>query len=142
MRISDEERREVAENLRNLTIGHFIQYKEQFFDELAEVVVGFEDYHDFNVSSKSSPTSSTRKGEAMITDKQRREAVEFLRSGTCLYFAEHRKLELDCNRCMKVSTMLFGHYDALCGLDSCGTDAWQRLADLIDRPSENIGRRR
>lgn len=49
MRISDEERREVAENLRNLTIGHFIQYKEQFFDELAEVVVGFEDYRDFNV---------------------------------------------------------------------------------------------
>lgn len=26
-----------------------IQYKEQFFDELAEVVVGFEDYHDFDV---------------------------------------------------------------------------------------------
>lgn len=49
MRISDTERREVAENLRNLTIGHSIQYKEQFFDELAEVVVGFEDYHDFNV---------------------------------------------------------------------------------------------
>lgn len=78
----------------------------------------------------------------MITDKQRREAVEFLRSGTCLYFAEHRKLELDCNRCMKVSTMLFGHYDALCGLDSCGTDTWQRLADLIDRPSEKVERRR
>lgn len=49
MRISDDERREVAENLRNLTIGHSIQYKEQFFDELAEVVVGFEDYHDFDV---------------------------------------------------------------------------------------------
>lgn len=49
MRVSNEERREVAENLRNLTIGHFIQYKEQFIDELAEVVVGFEDYHDFNV---------------------------------------------------------------------------------------------
>lgn len=49
MRISEEKRREVAENLRNLTIGHFIQYKEQFFDELAEVVVDFEDYHDFNV---------------------------------------------------------------------------------------------
>ena len=47
--ISDEERREVAENLRNLTIGRSIQYKEQFFDELAEVVVGFEDYHDFDV---------------------------------------------------------------------------------------------
>lgn len=47
--ISDTERREAAENLRNLTIGRSIQYKEQFFDELAEVVVGFEDYHDFDV---------------------------------------------------------------------------------------------
>ena len=46
--INDEERREVAENLR-MTIGSSIQYKEQFFDELAEVVVGFEDYHDFDV---------------------------------------------------------------------------------------------
>lgn len=46
--ISDEKRREVAENLRYLTIGHSIHYKEQFFDELAEVVVGFEDYHDFD----------------------------------------------------------------------------------------------
>lgn len=47
--ISDEERCDVAENLRSLTICHFIQYKEQFFDELAEVVLGFEDVHDFNV---------------------------------------------------------------------------------------------
>lgn len=47
--ISDEERSDVAENLRNLIIGRHIRYKEQFFDELAEVVVGFEDYHDFNV---------------------------------------------------------------------------------------------
>lgn len=45
--ISDE-RYEVAENLRHLAIGHYIRYKEQFFDELAETVVGFEDYHDFN----------------------------------------------------------------------------------------------
>ena len=47
--MTSDERSEVAENLRNLTIGHYIQYKEQFFDELAEVVVGFEVYHDFNV---------------------------------------------------------------------------------------------
>lgn len=47
--ITDEKRREVAENLRYLTIGHSINYKEQFFDELAEVVVGFENYHDFDV---------------------------------------------------------------------------------------------
>lgn len=45
-----------------------------------------------------------------ISDEERREAVEFLRSGKCLYFDEHRKTELDCNQCMKVSTMLFGHY--------------------------------
>lgn len=49
MKPTSDERREVAENLRHLTIGHHIQYKEQFFDELAEVVVGFEDYHDFDV---------------------------------------------------------------------------------------------
>lgn len=48
MRVSDTERREVAENLRHLTIGRYIQYKEQFFDELAETVLGFEDFHDFN----------------------------------------------------------------------------------------------
>lgn len=47
--VTDDERREVAENLRNLTISRYIQYKEQFFDELAEVVVDFEDFHDFNV---------------------------------------------------------------------------------------------
>lgn len=48
MRISDTERREVAENLRRLTIGRYIQYKEQFFDELSETVLGFEDFHDFD----------------------------------------------------------------------------------------------
>lgn len=45
--ISDNERREVAGYLRDM--GPHIRYKEQFFDELAEVVVGFEDFHDFNV---------------------------------------------------------------------------------------------
>lgn len=46
--ISDEERREVAESLRYLTVGRHISYKEQFFDDLAETVVGIEDYHDFD----------------------------------------------------------------------------------------------
>ena len=48
MRISDDKRCEVAENLRSLTIGHQIRYAEQFFDELADAVVDFEGYHDFN----------------------------------------------------------------------------------------------
>lgn len=48
MGISDEKRREVAENLRYLTYNR-IKYKEEFFDELSEVVDGFEDYHYFNV---------------------------------------------------------------------------------------------
>lgn len=78
----------------------------------------------------------------MITDEEKREAVEFLRSGECLYWAERRKTPLDCNRCMEVSTVLFGHYDALCELDNCRTDAWQRLADLIDCPSEKVESRR
>ena len=47
--ISDDKRHEVAENLRSLTIGGYIRYKEQFFYELADVVVGFEDHHDFDV---------------------------------------------------------------------------------------------
>ena len=47
--ISDDERREVAENLRHLTIGNHIRYNEQFFYDLAGVVVGFEDFPDFNV---------------------------------------------------------------------------------------------
>ena len=46
--ISDDERREVAERLRNLTIGSSIQYKEQFFYELSDVVLNPWDYHDFN----------------------------------------------------------------------------------------------
>lgn len=49
MAFTSEERREAAESLRRLTIGRPIRYKEQFFDELAEAVVGFEDYHDFDV---------------------------------------------------------------------------------------------
>lgn len=77
-----------------------------------------------------------------ISDEERREAVEFLRSGECLDPSGRMKTEFDCARCMKVSTVLFGHYDALCELDSCGTGAWKKLADLIDRPSEKVERRR
>lgn len=38
----DAERREVAENLRHLVTDHHIRY-----NELAEAVVGFEDFHGF-----------------------------------------------------------------------------------------------
>lgn len=44
----DEERYYVVENLRSLARGNFIYYKEQFFDELAQTVLGLEGYHDFN----------------------------------------------------------------------------------------------
>ena len=47
MKTSDDKRREVAENLRSLTIGRQIRYAEQFFDELADAVIDFEGYHDF-----------------------------------------------------------------------------------------------
>lgn len=47
--ISDKKRREVAENLRYLAIGGPIRYKEQFFDELAEVVLDGWNFNDFNI---------------------------------------------------------------------------------------------
>lgn len=45
---TSDERCEAAKSLRYLTVGRHISYKEQFFDELAETVVGIEDYHDFD----------------------------------------------------------------------------------------------
>lgn len=46
---SDEERHDVATDIRTTMVGRRIRYKEQFFDELAEVAVGYEDYHEFDV---------------------------------------------------------------------------------------------
>ena len=46
--ISDGERREVAENIRYLTIRPYIRYKEQAFDEIANTVLDLEDHHDIN----------------------------------------------------------------------------------------------
>lgn len=48
VRVTDEERREVAWDLRDMAIRPYIRYKEQFFDELAAVVLNSWDYHDFN----------------------------------------------------------------------------------------------
>lgn len=45
---SDEKRREVAENLRYLTIRPYLRYKEQAFDEIADTVLDLEDHHDIN----------------------------------------------------------------------------------------------
>lgn len=47
MGTTSDERRDIAESLRCMNQYERICYKEQFFDELAETVVGFEDYHDF-----------------------------------------------------------------------------------------------
>ena len=44
---TDEERREVAENLRHLATDRHIKYKAQFFDELAEAVVGLDGFRGF-----------------------------------------------------------------------------------------------
>ena len=48
MGTTSDERRDIAEGLRYMNRYERICYKEQFFDELAETVVGFEDYHDFD----------------------------------------------------------------------------------------------
>lgn len=94
--ITDDERREVAENLRQLTIGH-----------------------------------SIGRG-LMINDKQRREAVEFLRTHMCADEGSAYKTVGDCLGCIRASRALFGNDDALCNLDSSGPGMWTRLADLID----------
>lgn len=48
MGTTGDERGDIAESLRYMNRYGRICYKEQFFDDLAETVVGFEDYHDFD----------------------------------------------------------------------------------------------
>lgn len=59
----------------------------------------------------------------MISDEQRMEAVKFLRDRICL--------KLDCRECHQMSKTLLGDEAALCAV----SDHWERLADLIDRPT-------
>lgn len=70
----------------------------------------------------------------MSTAKDRREAVEFMRTHRCNY--EGRNVRdntvADCYKCIRASRALFGNDDALCYLDSSGQGTWQRLADLIE----------
>lgn len=47
--ITDEERHEVAENLRDLFYGNRVRYKEEFYELLDETVMPpFTGYHDMN----------------------------------------------------------------------------------------------
>lgn len=70
----------------------------------------------------------------MSTAKEKREAVEFLRTHRCAY--EWRnvrdKTAADCYRCIRSSRELFGNDHALCDLDCLGPGTWARLADLIE----------
>ena len=70
----------------------------------------------------------------MSTAKERREAVEFLRTQRCLYEGRNvrNKTVADCYRCIRASRALFGNGDALCDLDSSGPGTWKKLADLIE----------
>ena len=44
---TDDERREVAENLRTMC-AYGVRYKEQFYELLEEVVMDVEDFHEFS----------------------------------------------------------------------------------------------
>lgn len=59
----------------------------------------------------------------MISDKERMEAVKFLRDRICL--------KLDCRECHQMSKTLLDDEAVLCAV----SDHWERLADLIDRPT-------
>lgn len=60
---SNEERHDVATDIRTTMTGRWIRYKEQFFDELAEVVVGYEDYHEFDVVAERLADLIDQEGE-------------------------------------------------------------------------------
>lgn len=73
----------------------------------------------------------------MPSAKERRGAVEFLRTHRCAYEGRNvrdKKVAV-CDRCIMASRALFGNDDALCDLDSSGPGTWQRLADLIEGKS-------
>lgn len=74
---------------------------------------------------------------SMITSKERREAVEFLRTHRCSYEGSNvrDKTVADCYKCIRASMALFGNDDALCDLDSSGPGTWKKLADLIEGKS-------
>ena len=70
----------------------------------------------------------------MSSAKERREAVEFLRTHRCAYEGRNvrDKTVADCYRCIMASRALFGNDDALCDIDSSGPGTWQKLAVLIE----------
>lgn len=70
----------------------------------------------------------------MPSAKEKREAVEFLRTHCCAYEGRNvrDKTVADCYRCIMASRVLFWNDDALCDLDSSGPGMWKRLADLIE----------
>lgn len=74
----------------------------------------------------------TRRLLTMPGTKEKREAVEFLRTHRCADEGCAYKTVGDCYGCIKASRALFGNDDALCNLDSSGPGMWQKLADLIE----------
>lgn len=68
----------------------------------------------------------------MPTAKEKREAVEFLRTHRCADEGSAYKTVGNCLGCIRASRALFGNDDALCNLDSSGPGMWQKLADLIE----------
>lgn len=70
----------------------------------------------------------------MPSAKEKRAAVEFLRTHRCAYEGRNvrNKTVSECYKCIRASRALFGNDDALCDLDSSGPGTWQKLADLIE----------
>lgn len=68
----------------------------------------------------------------MPSAKEKREAVEFLRTNRCADEGSAYKTVDNCIGCIRASRALFGNDDALCNLDISGPGMWQKLADLIE----------
>lgn len=68
----------------------------------------------------------------MNSAKDKREAVEFLRTHRCADEGSAYRTVGDCLGCIRASRALFGNDDALCNLDGSGPGMWAKLADLIE----------
>lgn len=68
----------------------------------------------------------------MNSAKDKREAVEFLRTHRCADEGSAYKTVGDCLGCIRASRALSGNDDATCDLDSSGPGTRAKLADLIE----------
>ena len=99
---TDEERREVAENLRVIT-AYGCRYAEQFYELLHEIVMDVEDFHDFR-------DVASRLADLIEPEPERTCEIEFdFPQGVGF-----KQIECRCSECWH-GMSVHDHYCAECG---------------------------